>query len=220
LGGFLFKLETTDDAFVEAARVAAAKVPLAPSGWPLERDLESALLPALQQALKGCVVAPRMKLDTPTWDPQPRGVDLVVLKDGTPWAAAELKIASVEETLWDLFKLLAVEPQLSATYLVVAALKRKFASGSAYAPLFESSEPKQWQSQELLERWPEAWRDLLAGGSARARRVPLAVDTQLVANEPMTLVRDYEVRVLRVASASAKWIDVTYSPAMPPPPTH
>jgi hypothetical protein len=209
--GYGEMLDTFDGAFGVAAGVAAATVEANRAGFPLERDLERALLPPLQQALEDCVIEARRPLDIPSWDPQPGAVDVVALKGENALVAAELKIASVEHVLWDLLKLLCVEPPLSAGYLLVAASARKFGSGGAYTPLFESSDMKQWSSVELITRWPKAFADLLEGGPGRPRKVPAVAESKLIAAEPMKLVASYELRVLHVRRGSDDWTEVPYA---------
>src|SRR4051794_36449137 len=78
-----------DAAFAGAARAAAVVVRTSESGWPLEHELEEALVGPLEQGLAqgvdGCTVRARVKLDTPTWSPHPGHVDVVVFRHDEPW---------------------------------------------------------------------------------------------------------------------------------------
>src|SRR4051794_1206233 len=145
--------QALDAAFAAAARAAAAVVRTAESGWPLERELEEALVGPLEQglaqAVDGCTVRARVKLDTLSWSPQPGHIDVVVFRHDEAWAAAELKIASVEQSLWDIFKLLTVEPELRACYLIVAASTRKWQSDTAYVALFAAGAAARWEARAL-----------------------------------------------------------------------
>lgn len=68
---------------------------------------------------------------TQGWDPPPGNLDLTVSRTGDDglWLAAELKLESVNETLWDVFKLTMASTMggAEAGYLVVTAYERTWA---------------------------------------------------------------------------------------------
>jgi quercetin dioxygenase-like cupin family protein len=191
--------------FAEAVRDAATRIDGGPPESFREQRIERALLAALRERVEpGVTVGARRQFVIPAWDPQPGGVDLFVLdRSGSLSIAAELKIDDVEQTLWDLFKLVALvgtSPVASAYLVAVAPAARWRKAGVNCTELFpETDEPsRMWSSRELFERYEAAWRWLLAGGRARPTQVPAVVEVRFVASERVSAYPDYELRAVAV----------------------
>src|SRR4051794_30755175 len=101
-------LESRDEVMRRAAERAARDVRRHPIRKSfLEVLLEEALVSAWRQA-PGADVTARVQLRVPGWEPQPGPTDLAfaTLGDLRPTAVAEIKVLDVDQTLWDLIKVL------------------------------------------------------------------------------------------------------------------
>ncbi|MFN8185439.1 MAG: hypothetical protein U0R69_00015 [Gaiellales bacterium] len=194
------------DAVVEEA-VADAARKLAPgaNGKFREKWIEVELVDAIAARL-GPHAVTRVKKDgfpIPDWQPSPKSFDVRVLHpDGGLRAAIECKQQKVDETLWDVYKLVAAA-QLSGFeggYAAVAATEKTWASSGDCVALFGSpvGQACGWDSASLFEDWRRAWSDLLRGGSARPTRVPRRITVRALARCPLGADPSWELRAIRV----------------------
>lgn len=148
----------------------------------------------------------------PDWNPQPGGVDAVVLHaDGSTRFGVELKVWKIDETLWDILKMasLARVEGVEATYVVAAATADKWSGGSDCVPLFHSTPPEgeAWYTEFFFEEYPKAWTNLLLGGPGRPTRVPRTIRLTLVTECLMPHFPKWSLRVLRVENErSRQWM--------------
>jgi hypothetical protein len=137
------------------------------------------------------------------WSPQPGGIDLYVEDDGGPMAVIELKIYSVDQVLWDIYKLLAADlPDSVRRYVVAAAPAKRFTHKTQGGALFTTDSPP-WieYTARMLNRWAKAWENLLAGGPARPQSAPNRITIQPTFSAPMRNVPGYELRAIEVRPA-------------------
>jgi hypothetical protein len=178
-----------------------------------EAKLEKALVASIQAEL-GTDAATSIKRnsgDLPDWDPKPFSFDARLFHDGQPGslrAAIECKVEKVEETLWDVYKLVAAAqfPGFEAGYAVVAARTEAWSGAGALLarPL---GEPHALSSATLLDEGRAAWGRLLQGGSARPTRVPGRISVTLVAEAPLAAQAGWAIRAVRVAPVpESGWI--------------
>jgi hypothetical protein len=203
----------SDQLVVLAARLAADRVGprKTRSGldaeWPLERqqlgqEMRRGLIelgvPAGDVGLEAIPI-------TQGWDPLPGNLDVTVRRANGKglWLAAELKLESVNETLWDLFKLTTASTVggADAGYLVVAAYESTW--GSRECRILFPPDEEAWtiRSQVLISRCHNAYRELLKtpDNKARIKEVPLGIELKTL--EPGYQLAHYphlQLRVTRV----------------------
>ena len=176
----------------------------------LEQLLEEAMIGAWNFCSTGGSAAARVALAVPGWDPEPGGTDLVLglLGDPQPTIVAELKVLDVDETLWDLAKLLSIVEQdatIVRAYLIVATTPKRW-RGAEVADLYAPPGPeardgvREWETRRLFETWKRSWKYLLEGGRARPRDVPGGVRTRFLGAHPVPTFPEYELRCIAVES--------------------
>ncbi len=153
------------------------------------------------------------------------GYDLVVSLGGERDArlVIETKIDNVDETLWDLFKVIAAQSAVGIEdgYLLVAASERIWQSRGDCVELFNPSDgSRSWDSIELFDRWRAAWQHLLEGGSARPVGVPSHIQTRFLGQAPIPAYPGYALRCIGArATEDAGWIEFEDDwPKQDPPP--
>lgn len=189
--------------------VAASRVERHPERESFREELlEEALASAWRLfSLSGDSRA-RIRLDTPGWNPQPGATDLVLWTLGHrhATAVAELKVLDVDQSLWDLLKVISVleaDERLARGFLVVATKPRRWANAEV-AALFAPADAacpsglRQWDVRDLLLRWKRSWTSLLGGGSGRPRDLPARVQTQFLGAHPVPAFPGYELRCIAV----------------------
>ena len=174
----------------------------------LERLLEEAVIDAWTFWSTGGSARPRVKLSVAGWDPEPGGTDLVfgMLGDPQPTIVAELKVLDVDQTLWDLAKVISIlehEPTLLRGYLIVATTPKRWHDAEVAAlyglPGPEAPEGvREWDTRRLFEDWSRSWTYLLQGGRGRPRHLPRGVRTRFIAAHPVAAFPDYELRCIAV----------------------
>lgn len=208
-------LSTHDELLREATVAAAERVaPLKDSF--LEKYLEEALIEGIglfePKAL--CRATGHFKRAVPHWTGNMRDHDISIwleAREGPPPVIVETKVYDVDQTLWDLFKLIAAQSQdgIEASYLVVASTTRVWDSTKDCVELFvPSRETRTRRSLDLFEQWAAAWRHLLAGGPARPLRVPSYIETRFLAQAQVHAFPDYEVRCIGVSAVDdVDWVE-------------
>jgi hypothetical protein len=201
-----------DDELMRAVILAAAQALQRDSVKTtlLERLLEQALVTTWPMISKGGCADREKRLFASDWDPQPHGVDFVASRAEDPefpTIIAELKIQNVTETMWDLYKMLAVMQENSTirrAYLIVAATSWN----GPCSELFLPDQERTWNSEELFTNWRSAWEWLLEGGAARPKRVPSVVRSTYVAGHVIDAFPGYEVRCVAVeAVRPGGWLE-------------
>jgi hypothetical protein len=164
--------ERLDRSVAESAHaVAATLMRRAGKPYVLERDLEASFLEALGNRLTAAEAQPREPHDVTTWSGRLGRIDLVVRHtSGIVLAAVELKVHTVDQVLWDVYKLTAIGGRGTNAYTAV----------------------------DLFRRNAAAWVRLLDGGTARPRLVPAEIHVQPVALVPMAREPELELRVASV----------------------
>jgi hypothetical protein len=203
------------DRFLAEATLKAAKLLERKRESFLERYLEQALVAAISHdasdTLAETTGAGRVRV--PNWDRSMGGYDVVISLPGEAkrTLVVETKIDNVDETLWDLFKVIAAQSEggIERGYLVVAATETKWALTRDCAELFSPSDVSRvWESTEMFERWSDAWANLLEGGSARPLRVPRRVRTRFLARAQIQAYPGYEVRCIGASAVEdGHWIE-------------
>lgn len=191
------------DVMRRASIRAAALVPARDASGPLESQVEEAFISALVESdVDRARIGARMLRIKHCWDPVPGGIDLYLYADDRASArmVAELKVDAVDQTLWDLYKMIAALrlPTVEAAYLVVAANEKQWSKRGNCSELF-SGRNEPLDSLDLFRRNSKAWCWLLAGGSARPTAIPSSVATDLIAREPLAHWPGYELRTIAVA---------------------
>ena len=99
-----------------------------------------------------------MQLSVPGWDPQPGATDLQLSLSGDEAAIAvtEIKVFDVDQTLWDLLKVMALVDR-SSTY--------------ARAYLVVATTPKRWRDAEVAALYAPRDADSPAGVRVRNTRI-------------------------------------------------
>jgi hypothetical protein len=152
------------------------------------------------------VLATGVKVSFPSWEPPGTkgrlgAVDVVAGAAPGFQAFFELKWAHSKDelgwTLWDIYKLAAGRGHFGVcAYAVVGAPVSYWVDhGVDCSALYCDGS---WTSEELFRRYERAWRDLLAGGSARPWWVPAAISTRLIAACELKIEPRWELRVLRI----------------------
>lgn len=164
----------------------------------LERDLEASFLEALGTRLTAAEARPREPHDVTTWSGRLGRIDLVVRHtSGTVLAAVELKVDTVDQVLWDVYKLTAMGGRGTSAYTAVVASTRVWAAGGPCTELF-ASEPARHLTLDLFRRNAAAWAALIGGGGARPRLVPAEIQVRPVALVPLAREPKLERRVASV----------------------
>ncbi len=184
-------------------------------GEHLESYLEQALVAAITQDKSGARAETTGSnlIEVPHWDRRIGGYDVVVTLQGQSERSlvVETKIEGVEETLWDLFKVIAAQSEeaIHRGYLAVAAKETTWNSPRDCVDLFRASDdPRVWASADLFREWSCAWKYLLRGGRARPLRIPSQVETRFLGRAPVRAYPGYEVRCIGArAVEDADWID-------------
>lgn len=204
------------DAVIERAVMRAARtISLGPNGQFLEAWIEQALVAGIQAEL-GEATATAVKVnrfDLPDWNPKPYSFDARLFHaDGSLRAAIECKVEKVNETLWDVYKLVAAAgaPGFEAGYAVVAATSKMWDSAGDCVALFAPpiGIERELESRTLFDEWRAAWAWLLQGGSARPTRVPGRIAVQLVAEAPLADQPTWVIRAIRVTPVrDSDWVE-------------
>lgn len=150
-----------------------------PTEWPLEQQLEGQLIRAFGElgVPPELIGARRLKVEC-DWDPVPGPIDLYVERAGETELslAAELKVANVYETLWDLFKLSALLHcrDAGACFLIVLASDSDWGTPGQCCELFpvDTGERRTHSSRDLIEDSRTGWTRLLkeTGRPVRPRK--------------------------------------------------
>lgn len=204
-----------NDALLREATLKAGGCFKEREGDPLEAYLEQALIQGIAETDESVsAISTGSKLiRVPYWDPPMGGYDLRITldADGEATLVVETKIYNVDETLWDLFKVVAAQSEeaIQGGYLSVAATVLKWRSDHDCVKLFDPSQVTAvWDSVRLFERWSAAWENLLEGGSARPLRIPSQVETRFLAAAAVRGYRNYEVRTIGVRAAEGShWVE-------------
>lgn len=207
-----------DELMAAAARYACQAVPprRTKSGelatWPLESELEAALISGLVRSgvPRECIGARKKRIEH-CWEPRPNGLDLYVWRPESPdelWFVAELKIDAPDQTLWDLFKLTASFrlPRVEAAYLVIPATASNWSAPGKCNELFPEvvGESVDHDSVALFRDNDKAWTNLLRGGSARPTCVPRRVRTEsILPGHGLSSYPHLEMRVAAVSVADS-----------------
>jgi hypothetical protein len=196
---FGVQAERLDRSVAESAHaVAATLMRRAGKPYVLELDLEASFLEALGNRLTAAEARPREPHDVTTWSGRLGRIDLVVRHtSGIVLAAVELKVHTVDQVLWDVYKLTAIGGRGTNAYTAVVASTQVWAAGGACTELF-GSEPARHRTLDLFRRNAAAWVRLLDGGTARPRLVPAEIHVQPVALVPMAREPELELRVASV----------------------
>lgn len=129
-------------------------------------------------------------LDLANWRPVPGGRDVAVCdtRSERPLLVGELKLRKIDESLWDLFKMLdaRISGGVESAYVIVGASDTDWAGRGACQEIF-ASELSAYPSASLFASNPGAWLGLLKGGSARPTSVPAHVSTRLLAQQSLVL---------------------------------
>ena len=172
------------------------------------RDLQPEIVAALQALLRNGIW-PNAKIAIPGWN-HVGHVDVAVRDkddEGAILLAAELKWGKPDEAVWDVFKmaLLAMEPNVAATFLVGGIAKKQLEVGFC-ADLLDTA--RHTTVELCARRYPTAakryvWDWMLEGGwDHYPRAVPAEIATRLVAREPIDAA-GAELRVVRVLPSGA-----------------
>jgi hypothetical protein len=192
-----------DDLMAAAATRAATLVVPRESSGPLEKHLEEALVAALiDKGVTPAAITPRTKRIAHDWDPRPGGIDLYA-ESADEALAAELKVDHIDQTLWDLYKMISALklPGVGAAYLFVVAKASVFRKKKNCSGLFDLASERTLESLELFRRNAKAWCGLLAGGRGRPTIIPKSVSSRPVACEALASWHGYELRVVGVRPA-------------------
>jgi hypothetical protein len=147
--------------------------------------LEVALAAAIRRL--GNRVGVRRKFPIPNWNPQPGPVDLFILDDAERLvAAAELKVFKTEESLWDVYKMIALGTTsgVEATYVIIPATARRWLKPERCTQVF-ADHIVVLDSRKLFEDERPSWEWLLTGGQARPVRVPAQIRIMPVERAPV-----------------------------------
>jgi hypothetical protein len=180
-----------------------------------ESLIEGALIEAWKLHAADGPAARGELLPVPDWDPEPKHTDFVAARpDETfPSIVAEVKVDELDQTLWDLFKVLSIARTTASVkrcYLVVAGYPsrwKKVQCAELYDPRVGTGA---WDSAAMFVKWREAWEYLLREGTGRPKRVHAAVRTSFIWGGPVpAFIEDgYELRCIAVESvADAGWLD-------------
>ena len=205
--------ESPEDACDELMRhvveTAAARVQPEPGRESfLERLLEEAVIDAWEFWSTGGFAKPRVTLRVAGWEPEPGGTDLVLgmLGDPRPTVIGELKVLDVDQTLWDLMKVVSIlehETTLIRGYLIVATTPKRW-RGAEAADLYAPPDPgapegvRTWKTRQLFKVWGWSWEYLLKGGRGRPRLLPYGVRTQFIGSHRVPAFPAYELRCIAV----------------------
>ena len=174
----------------------------------LEALLEDALVTAWRSYASGDAVKARAQLRVPGWEPQPGATDLVftVAGDRRPTAVAEIKVLDVDQTLWDLIKVMSLldgESPFLRGYLIVATTPKRWRDAEVaalYAPPDAAAADgvREWTTRNLVRRWERSWKYLLEGGRARPRDIPSGLRTTFLGAHPVPTFPQFELRAIAV----------------------
>jgi hypothetical protein len=193
---------------VATQRAAELIDPTFPKFSFLESKIEAALLEAIGECVDPSLLGARKReFDIPDWIGDLRGIDLYIRDSHDQLCVGcELKVADVQWTLWDLFKLVNTFalPSVDAAFLVVAATQRAWESERPYVPLFDLpvGAALRWRSRDTIEWWSGAWKELLASGPARPVRVPAELEVEAIARATVAAYPGYELRTVAVRPTS------------------
>ena len=186
--------------------VAATLARRAGKAYVLERDLEASFVDALRNRLTMDEAMPLAPHDITTWSGKLGRVDIDVRHaNGTVRAAVELKIHTVDQVLWDVYKLTAIGGRGTSAYTAVVASTHVWAARGACTELF-APEPARHLTADLFRRNAAAWVRLLRGGSARPRLVPAEIHVRPVAHVPIAREPDLELRVASVEAVPERGV--------------
>ena len=157
----------------------------------------------------------------PDWNPQPGGTDIVVSAPGVfdGRLLLEVKVDAIEQMLWDLFKVVSGSQidDVGAVYLLGAAravksrglAEARWAGSQACGELFDpENSGRIWEARGMLETWAKAWVSLLAGGSARPKRVPARVRVTFIGSSHVPAFPGHEVRCVEVHVEGDEWLEM------------
>ena len=122
-----------DGVIQRAVTHAASTISLGPDGR-FEGWLERALVDGIRAELgdAAATTAKDNRFDLPGWNPKPYSFDARLFHaDGSLRGAIECKVEKVDETLWDVYKLVAAAsvPRFEAGYAVVVGQRAGGGSG-------------------------------------------------------------------------------------------
>ena len=172
--------------------------------WPLEREqlgreMKKALVDlGISESRVGLEAVPVSE----GWNPAPGNLDLTVERaDGGLWFAAELKLESINETLWDVFRLTTACTANGAEvgYLVIAAYESSWTKRECRVLFPADDEAWLIPTQVLISRCHRSWRDLLAMPDNKARISVAPRWLELKTLETEYRLADYPHLELRVA---------------------
>jgi hypothetical protein len=122
----------------------------------------------------------------------------------------ELKWAGTKRelgwTLWDIYKLAAalIEYNVDA-YAIVGAPTAYWTDETVGCSSLYCDDV--WSSLDLFKRYERDWENLLEGGPARPIRVPAAIETRVVAAEPLDTSPPWELRALAILIPGFEWLE-------------
>jgi hypothetical protein len=187
----------------------------------LEKRLAHAVATALYEPFgEDRVVRDRRLVggELPDWSPQPGTIDVAVVTQAyEPRITFELKIDHVDQTLWDIYKMVSATmlPTVEAAYVAIAARQSVWASSGDCVELFDVEpredtggyDPDEWYSRFLFAHHHRAWKDLLAGGSGRPVRVPDQITIHPLGRWPVPAYPSFELRAIRVEPGESGWVE-------------
>jgi hypothetical protein len=209
------------DSMVAAIDAQPARLTRAgnPSMWPEERPWGKEVCGQL--ALRGvpadaAIDAEQLRPPTGDWNPPPGPVDLHPRAgngDAGSLFIAELKLESINQSLWDTFKLAWVSEALGTgpQYLACAAHDGHWRDKAYGCELFPEDERcRILSSSELIEdsrdRWCWQWRH----DTAKPVRIPSSIQTTpIVIGHRPAHYPQLELRVVRVAAEGPAKTDLT-----------
>lgn len=216
LGPSAARVEAYDDAMARALERAAQRIERDPARPSLREELiENAVLETWPPATGGGEVRRRVSLPIPDWEPQPKDTDLAgaLSSEAFPGFAAEVKVDDLDQTLWDLFKLLSAArgtPSIGRCYLIVAGYPSRWTNVEV-SEVFDCREgARVWEARAMFSRWQKAWRNLLGGGRARPRRVQAQVRVTPIWRGHIDAFESegYELRCVAVEAVTyAGWLE-------------
>jgi hypothetical protein len=156
----------------------------------------------------GGFAKPRVTLRVAGWDPEPGGTDLVLgrLGDPRPTIIAEVKVLDVDQTLWDLMKVVSMlehETALVRGYLIVATTPKRWRDAEVaawYAPPNPDAPEgvRTWRTRQLFNRL-EGVLGVPAQGWPRSSAATAAWGPHAVyGSHPIPAFPAYELRCIAV----------------------
>jgi hypothetical protein len=136
-----------------------------------ERDFRSVLVDALARLVAPVEVAKEVRFTIPGWAGDLRGVDVVARHEGALRAVAELKIHSIDQTLWDIYKLVALVGARVPAYVGIVVKSPRLDMNLDCVEFFDDR-VRRHDTRDAFHRNEKAWRDLCKGGTARPIELP------------------------------------------------